>query len=321
MAIKKDYLWPFIGIIAVALSIYLLYHELRGISYDDIVGSLLAIPLTGWILSALATLAAYIALAGYDSLALQHLNKKIRWRFISLASFTAYAIGHNLGASVFSGGMVRYRAYSSQGLNAGEIGVLVAFCSFTFTIGCLLLGGIVLVTAPEYLNRFYEDASPWIAISAGTAMLSFIALYVLGSLFNFKPLRFRNFQLAYPNIAITFKQLLIGALELLAAAAIIHFALPAEADLSYWLILGIFLASFSAALISHAPGGLGVLELAFLVALPDIPQADVLAALLVFRLFYLLAPLAISLIVVVYFEREQWLKRLQNKTFNVSKDS
>ncbi len=313
MVIKKDYLWPIIGVFAVALSIYLLYHELSGISYEDIVDSLSAIPLSGWILSALATLAAYTALAGYDSLALQHLHKKIRWRFISLASFTAYAIGHNLGASVFSGGMVRYRAYSSQHMNAGEIGVLVAFCSFTFTLGCLLLGGIVLVTAPEYLNRFYEDASPWLAFSLGASMLSFIALYVLGSLFNFKPMRFRSFELAYPNIRVTIKQLFIGAVELLAAAAIIYFALPANVDISYWLILGIFLASFSAALISHAPGGLGVLELAFLVALPDVAQADVLAALLVFRLFYLLIPLAISLIVVVYFEREQWLKRLHEK--------
>lgn len=313
MVIKKDYLWPIIGLLAVALSIYLLVHELRGISYEDIVDSIVAIPFTGWVLSALATIAAYAALAGYDSLALQHLHKKIRWRFISLASFTAYAIGHNLGASVFSGGMVRYRAYSSQSMNAGEIGVLVAFCSFTFTLGCLFLGGIVLVTAPEYLNRFYEDASPWLAISLGSAMLGFIALYVLGSLLNFRPLRFRSFELAYPNIHVSLKQLLIGALELLAAAAIIYFALPNKVDVSYWLILGIFLASFSAALISHAPGGIGVLELAFLVALPEVPQADLLAALLVFRLFYLLIPLAISLVVVIYFEREQWLKQLQRK--------
>lgn len=267
----------------------------------------------GWALSALATFAAYIALAGYDSLALDHLHKKIQWRFISLASFSAYAIGHNLGASVFSGGLVRYRAYSSQGMNAGEIGVLVAFCSFTFTLGCLFLGGIVLVTAPEYFNRFYADSPRWMILSVGYAMLAFILLYVLGSLLNLKPLRFRHFQLAYPNIDITFKQLLIGALELLAAAAIIYFALPAYLDINYWLILGIFLASFSAALISHAPGGLGVLELAFLVALPDIPQADILAALLVFRFFYLLLPLALSLIVVVYFERSQWLKRLKHR--------
>jgi uncharacterized membrane protein YbhN (UPF0104 family) len=112
---KKEYIWPVIGLIAVAFSAYLLYHQLRDISYDDIVDSLQAIPLNGWLLAALATVAAYIALAGYDRLALSHLRKKISWRFISVASFTAYAIGHNLGASVFSGAVVRYRAYSSQG--------------------------------------------------------------------------------------------------------------------------------------------------------------------------------------------------------------
>ncbi len=50
------------------------------------------------------------------------------------------------------------------------------------------------------------------------------------------------------------------------------------------VILGIFLISFSAALISHAPGGLGVLELVFVMGLPDMNPADVIAALLVFRL-------------------------------------
>jgi uncharacterized membrane protein YbhN (UPF0104 family) len=46
-----------------------------------------------------------------------------------------------------------------------------------------------------------------------------------------------------------------------------------------------------------------VFELVFLTAMPDIPKADVLAALIVFRLFYLLIPFAISLVVVLLFER------------------
>ena len=78
------------------------------------------------------------------------------------------------------------------------------------------------------------------------------------------------------------------------------------------MVLGIFLASFSAALLSHAPGGLGVLEVMFLLALPDVNPADVIAALLVFRLFYLLIPFAISLIIVVWFEQDQLLKKFRS---------
>ena len=69
------------------------------------------------------------------------------------------------------------------------------------------------------------------------------------------------------------------------------------------MIVGIFVAAFSVALLSHAPGGLGVLEFSFLRALHDVPRADVVAALLIFRLFYLIGPFVFAVFVAIYFER------------------
>jgi uncharacterized membrane protein YbhN (UPF0104 family) len=43
--------------------------------------------------------------------------------------------------------------------------------------------------------------------------------------------------------------------------------------------------------------------------MPELPAADVLAALIVFRGFYLLLPFALSLLVVVGFEWTQWQGR------------
>jgi len=305
----KDYLWPVIGLAAVAFSAWLLYHELQGISLTDILNSLHAISPVNWGLAALATLAAYAALAAYDGLALRHLRKKISWGFIAAASFTAYAIGHNIGASIFSGAVVRYRAYSAKGLNAAEVGVLVAFCSFTFALGAILLSGVVLLIEPSMVHRFFEDMPLWIPIASGILMLVLVALYILGSRLRFKSIRFRNFRLQYPRMPVALRQLAVAPLELLGAAAIIYFALPEAGNPGFLLVLGIFLASFSAALVSHAPGGLGVLEVVFLLGLPDMKPADVIAALLVFRLFYLLIPLALSLMVVLIFERDQWRQR------------
>jgi glycosyltransferase 2 family protein len=71
-------------------------------------------------------------------------------------------------------------------------------------------------------------------------------------------------------------------------------------------VLGVFVAAFSIALVSHAPGGLGVLEFVFLKAMPDAPQANVVAALLVFRLLYLILPLMFALLVVLGYERKRW---------------
>ena len=70
-------------------------------------------------------------------------------------------------------------------------------------------------------------------------------------------------------------------------------------------MLGVFLVSFSVALLSHAPGGLGVLEIVFLAGLSDMDPASVMAALLVFRLFYLIIPLILAIFVVLGFERSQ----------------
>ena len=103
--------------------------------------------------------------------------------------------------------------------------------------------------------------------------------------------------------------MLVAPLEILGAAGIVYFALPDAANPGFLQVLGAFLAAFSAGLASHAPGGLGVLELTFLKAAPQIPPAPALAALLAFRLFYLIAPLAISLVVAAEFERRRFAAR------------
>jgi uncharacterized membrane protein YbhN (UPF0104 family) len=312
MMIKKDYFWPLLGLAAVAFSVYVLLEQLKDISYEDVVLSLEAIALHGWLMAGLATVFAYVALAGYDRLALSHLRKKVSWTFISVASFTAYAIGHNLGASVFSGAVVRYRAYRSQGLTAGEVGILVAFCSFTFALGSILLGGIALMIEPSLPAHFHKAIPEWVAFLLGAGMLFLVALYLWGSLTDRGCINLWTLKLEYPRFSLVCRQLVVAPLELLAAAAIIYYALPEQSNPGYFMVLGIFLASFSAALLSHAPGGLGVLEVMFLLALPDVNPADVIAALLVFRLFYLLIPFAISLIIVVWFEQDQLLKKFRS---------
>lgn len=317
MSMKKklEYVWPVIGLLAVVFSFWLLYKELRGISADDVWDSLTNIGLRQWVFCILATLVAYGALAWYDRIALLHLGRKVSWFAVSLISFTTYALSHNIGASVLSGAMVRFRAYGSLGLSLGEIGVLVALCSFTFVLGTILLGGAVLVGEPEIVLRFV-DAPLWLAQLAGVGLLTMVALYVLGSWREFKPLVFGKFAVYYPRLPVTLRQLLAAPLELLGAAGIIYFALPDVGNPGYFVVLGVFLASFSLALVSHAPGGLGVLEFVFLNAMASeqLSHSDILAALLVFRLLYLLIPLAFAIVVVILFERSRLSKALYGRS-------
>ena len=134
-----DAAWPIIGLGAVAVSSWLLFTDLRGLSFASLKSALFSISSARWLLAIGSTTLAYAALAWYDRIALLHLGRRVNWRYVAVASFTAYALGHNIGASVLSGAVVRYRAYSEKGLSVGEIGVLVAFCSFTFALGAAQL--------------------------------------------------------------------------------------------------------------------------------------------------------------------------------------
>ena len=305
-----DFVWPLIGVAAVLLSGWLLFNELKSLSAVDVLNSLAAIPLHRWALAVGATLVAYGALAWYDRIALLHLGKPLGWGFISLVSFTTDALSHNIGASVISGGAVRYRAYSTNGLNAVEIGILVALCSFTFGLGTIMLGGFVLIGEPELVTRLFDIPETSGRI-AGFGLLMLVGLYVLGSVMRFRPMRIGRYELIYPRPMIVLRQLFAAPIELLGAAGIIYFALPEAGNPGFFVVAGVFLGSFSAALLSNAPGGLGVLEFVFLKAMPDVSASDVIAALLVFRLLYLLIPLLFACVVVIVFERQKLLQLLK----------
>lgn len=307
----KKYIWTLIGIAAMLVSIRILYIKLWNISFDEVMARLSELSLHHWILAIVSALVSYAALAGYDRIALHHLHKNISWLFISICSFTTYALSHNIGASVFSGAMVRYRAYSMKGLNGSEIAVLVGFCSFTFALGTMLLSGIVLIVRPDLIELLHNGIPEGIAVLIGYVILSFIGLYVLGSWIRLPPLKIGSkFQLSYPRLNIVVQQLLIGPLELLGAAGIIYAVLPEAGNPGFIAILGVFLASFSITLLSNAPaGGIGVLEALFIAGMPQMNPADVIAALIVFRLLYLIIPLIISLFFIAVFEIMQWRNR------------
>jgi uncharacterized membrane protein YbhN (UPF0104 family) len=328
-------LWKLVAGLLVIGSIWVLYTKLQaevandpatkalldsGNSWSDIkviaaviTEYVLDVPLKSLFYATLSALAAYLALAWYDRIALLHLDrlKGISWSYVAICSFVTYALGHNLGASVLSGSLVRLRAYCAKGLSTAEVAALVAMCSFTFLFGSLLLLGVVLVFEPEIVLSL-SDLIPrmllpvWFVQSAGIFLLLLCTLYVLGSWRTFKPFQLGTLDIVYPRLGIVGRQLIAAPLEIMSAAGIIYFVLPKTAgNPGYFVVLGAFILSFSAALVSQAPGGLGVMEAVFLAIIDTVPPTSVIAALLIWRLLYLMLPLALSIPVILVFERSQ----------------
>ncbi|MGM9479969.1 lysylphosphatidylglycerol synthase transmembrane domain-containing protein [Roseateles sp. NT4] len=331
------WMWPLVALASVGFSLVLLEGKLRAeASADPIVRAMLddgpfasdvqvitqviceKLALIAWqdyLLAALSALGAYAALGWYDRIALRHLGKqsKVSVPFSFLCSFVSYALGHNIGASVVSGGAVRLRAYASQGLSKLEVAALISFCSFTFGLGALLLLGGALAWDPQLaaplLARLPQQ---WLTDAGvrgiGFVMLVLCAAYVGAAFLGLKPLQIGRFQLRYPKPGVVLQQIVAGPLELVAAAGIIYFVLPSEGNPGYTTVLGAFLIAFCVSLLSQVPGGMGVMEAVFIALMPDVPAVAVMAALLVWRLFYLLVPLLASGPIILAFELKQWLR-------------
>ena len=154
------------------------------------------------------------------------------------------------------------------------------------------------------IRALFAEVNP-VPVKAAAAMLGLCALYVIGSWRHFKPVHFRSVHIVYPRLPVVLRQLIAAPLELAAAAGIIYFVLPETGNPGFLVVLGAFMLSFSAGLLSQTPGGIGVMEAVFLALLPSIPASDTVAALLIWRLMYLMIPLALSVPLIVAFERMQ----------------
>lgn len=293
---------PLIGLLLFGAALWILHHELKSFQYDDVLNSLREIPGRQLTLGFVLTAANYGVLTGYDSLAFRYIRHPLPYLRIALASFIGYALSHNLGNALITGGSVRYRLYSSWGLSATEITRVVAFCIGTFWLGFFVLGGVVLLTEPpEILHRLH---TPFTNLRpAGALALMLVVAYLLLCVFKIPPLKIRGLEFTLPSSKISVIQVGLSCLDWSLAGSVFYILLPHSDALSYPVVLGIFMFSQMGGLISQIPGGLGVLEsVAMLLLSPFLPASAILGSLLVYRGIYYLLPLLISVVLLGVYE-------------------
>src|SRR5689334_1486313 len=133
-----------LGVLLLIGAIYVVQKEFRHLRLRDIQAALHDIPVRALAISFLWTVLSYGVLTFYDRLGTIYAGHKVSYGRIAFASFCAYALSHNLGFAAVSGAAVRYRLYAHWGLTPFQIAKVVAFCSLTFGLGGMVLGGIIL---------------------------------------------------------------------------------------------------------------------------------------------------------------------------------
>ena len=283
-----------LGVCLFIGAIYVVQKEFRTLKVADIKQALNAIPTTALITSLVWTFLSYFILTFYDRLGTIYAGHKVSYGKVSFASFCAYTLAHNLGFAAVSGAAVRYRLYAHWGLTPLQIGKVVAFCSLTFGLGGMVLGGAILFTEPQAVP-FFGDKVPALAMYAiGAVMWLIVTAYILLSRF-VGVIRVRGNAVDLPSWRMAILQVLLATIDVAVTAAIFYALLPTGTGLTYARFLGVYLASYTAGLAANLPGGLGVFDTAMLLGLaPYLEPPQIVGAIVVFRLYYYIIPLFLA---------------------------
>ena len=251
------------------------------------------------------TAASYLLLTLYDSAALHVLGRKLPWRTAALASFTSYTLSHNLGLALLTGGSARYRVYRAAGLGGGEIGSVIALASLAFWNGVILLAGVAAATSTQILPFFDWGLSlHWLRV-AGLVTITICAIPLLLRQFGMSAVEIGGWRTPLPGPVMSASMTIVAALDLAAASAALYILLPAPDASSYPVFFLGYALAIIAALISHVPGGLGVFEAVVIATVPG-DKAQLLAALLAYRVVYYLLPLLIAALLLAWHESRAW---------------
>lgn len=293
----KRYLRHLPALLGVALligAIYVVQREFRHLKLAEIKVALGAIPLSALAIAFGWTVLSYGVLTFYDRLGTIYAGHKVRYRRVAFASFCAYALSHNLGFAAVSGAAVRYRLYSHWGLTPVQIAKVVAFCSLTFGLGGLVLGGSILFFEPRALPFFGSRLPMWAFWAIGAAMWGIVAAYVTISRVA-GAITFRGTTFSLPSWRMAVVQVALASVDVAVTSAIFYALLPNEPGLTFVRFLACYLASYSAGLLANLPGGIGVFDTAMLLGLePYLAPPQILGAILVFRLCYYVIPLFLA---------------------------
>ncbi|NVO14519.1 MAG: UPF0104 family protein [Rhodoplanes sp.] len=294
-----------VSLAVIVAAAVVLWRMLHGIDLHEVIEALRAISWRDILLAAGFVAAGYFTLTFYDVFALHAIGRgDISYRVAALAGFTSYAVGHNVGASAFTGGAVRYRIYSLHGLSAIEVAKVCFVAGFTFWLGNATVLGLGIAHAPEAASAI-NQAPTW--INRGLAILTLLALatYVGWVWRTPRVIGRSNWEVTLPGGPLTLLQIGIGIVDLACCAAAMYMLVPHEPYIGFVTVAVIFVAATLLGFASHSPGGLGVFDAAMLVALWQYDKEQLLAGLLLFRLLYYLVPFALALGILG--GREIWL--------------
>lgn len=283
------------GILVLLLAFWALSATLREIRLSDVQAAFATIKLPRWLAAAGLTTLSFACLIVFDVAALRTLGLRLASGVAARSAVTSYAISNLLGLPLLTGGSVRLNFYAREGLSEGDVVRVVTLAGFTFWLGLI---AVAAVTLPLQSADVAIGGTTWPALlrwGAPLLLVVAVAWYIRWTARAPRSLALGAIRLPLPGPRLTLAQLAAAALDITFAAAVIFILSPSLTAADFPHLLAAYALALAAAVLSQAPGGLGVFEAMMFLLLPEMPKTELAAALLGYRLIYFLLPFVIAL--------------------------
>src|SRR5262245_23287233 len=232
-----------ISVTVIGVACYVLYHMLRGIDLNEVLQAIKRTEPHQIAMAALFVAAGYFTLTFYDLFATRAIgHAHVPYRINAMAGFTSYSIGHNVGASVFTGGAVRYRIYSAWGLNAIDVAKICFLAGLTFWLGNAAVLGLGIAWHPEAATNI-DQLPVWMNRSAAFLTIAALASYVAWVWARPRVVGRGPWTVTLPGGPLTLLQIGIGIIDLGFCALAMYVLVPDEPNLGFVTVAVIFVSA------------------------------------------------------------------------------
>jgi uncharacterized membrane protein YbhN (UPF0104 family) len=290
----KSLLLAAITLVVFVIAVWVLHHSLAKLRLEDVLASIKAEPLSKVAACVLFSTCSYGMLTFYDYLAVRGVRHPLPWSRVALTSFIAFAIGHSAGLSWISGGSVRYRNYSKQGLSGLEIAGVVGLVSVTFVLGIGTLLAVSLLWESRQAAHILHLDHGHHARLLGLLILVVILGYLSLTQRVKRPLKLFGREFRLPPFDITARQIAVASIDLCFAAASLYVLLPDTTTIHFFSFVGLYVLALQSGVASNVPGGVGVFESVLIELLPGGVTPELVSAVLLYRFIYYFIPLVLG---------------------------
>src|SRR5580658_3250510 len=210
---------PGLTLLVFACVAIALHRQLSEFRFSMVLNHLKSIPRNTVFASMFWTAVSYWLLGFYDVLALRYQGKKVPYARALFTSFIAYAFGHNFGIASLTGGAVRYRLYSTAGLNAADVATVAGFCMVTSAIGLAALAAISFIYVPHTASHLLH-LNQNIVLGVGVLLLVGIGIYALWSLAGPRRIELFDYALRAPRPSVALPQIVLAVVDLGVSAVV-----------------------------------------------------------------------------------------------------